>query len=189
MTSGGWCPVKTFNNKMMVGSCSRFQVLREETSGRLIDWISQVRKEAVDAFPFEYQCATLIQSCFRTYRTRKRFLHIKAAIVTIQAVYRGHIGRKLARKARSFEDECERLNHLHHHAVNIQRIFRGYWSRKWRGCHRKLMSYVETVVARSGLVTSVRPDDAPALLSDISAGVVSKSRAAVLSAGKPRAAR
>ena len=106
----------------------------------------------------EEQASTYIQSRWRSYNTRNNFERLKTAVLSIQAGYRGHLGRKRAlcrshlvsSSSQLFSTRkmfigptspdlifpCvqvasdSRLQHFQRAALILQRYWRGHFSRK-----------------------------------------------------------
>lgn len=101
----------------------------------------------------EEQASTYIQSRWRSYNTRNNFERLKNAVLSIQAGYRGHLGRKralcrahLVSSSQLFQcfgptspdlifpctqvASHSRLQHFQRAALVLQRHWRGHFSRK-----------------------------------------------------------
>lgn len=100
----------------------------------------------------ECAAATKIQSVARMRRGRVRYLHVRNCIVSMQRTYRGYMSRR-----RFLDIVCHaRLSHQRavydHFATSIQRVFRGFYSRKWRSDYYSQKRYLQMVEARSQAV-------------------------------------
>mmetsp|Transcript_8301 Transcript_8301/g.34696 ORF Transcript_8301/g.34696 Transcript_8301/m.34696 type:complete len:200 (-) Transcript_8301:280-879(-) len=78
----------------------------------------------------EEQASTYIQSRWRSYNTRNNFERLKTAVLSIQAGYRGHLGRKRALCRSHLVASDSRLQHFQRAALILQRYWRGHFSRK-----------------------------------------------------------
>lgn len=72
----------------------------------------------------------------------------KAAIRKIQQVVRGKGGFKWARHIYQLKLELAAANLRHYHACNIQKVFRAWYSRKYRYSHERRKQYVRHVVQK-----------------------------------------
>lgn len=100
----------------------------------------------------ECSAATKIQSVARMRRARVRYLHVRNCIESMQRTYRGYMSRR-----RFLDIVCmAKLNHqravYNHFATTIQRVFRGFYSRKWRSDFFSQKRYLQMVEARSQAV-------------------------------------
>jgi len=78
----------------------------------------------------EEQASTYIQSRWRTYNTRNNFERLKTAVLSIQAGYRGHLGRKRALCRAHLVASDSRFQHFQRAALTLQRYWRGHFSRE-----------------------------------------------------------
>ena len=97
----------------------------------------------------ECDAATKIQSVARMRRARARYVHVRRCIVAMQRTYRGYGGRKRFLDL-VFEAHQQRQRAIFDHfATTVQRLFRGYYSRKWRSDFYSQKHYLQTVEATS----------------------------------------
>lgn len=78
----------------------------------------------------EEEASTLIQSRWRSYNILDNFEKMKNAVLSIQAGYRGHLGRKRAMCRAHLVASDGRLRHFQRAAIVLQRYWRGHFSRK-----------------------------------------------------------
>lgn len=63
----------------------------------------------------------------------------------IQRVYRGHAGRQRVRQIISLKNEARLLHIYHYYALQVQKSFRGYYSRKYKQDHSSRKKYLKSV--------------------------------------------
>ena len=85
----------------------------------------------------ELQAAVKIEALWRMFKQRKLYLHQKWAVSVIKRVYRGYRTRKSFWKLTSQALALQRRLFFSSLALSIQRIYRGFYSRK------KDLKYIE----------------------------------------------
>lgn len=99
--------------------------LKDAFSGVLLE----KNREAQQSSSREIASATNIQRLFRGNRARVRILIKNKKANEIERVFRGNMGRKKARNAARLKSERRLLSMFHFFAVQLQRVFRGFYSR------------------------------------------------------------
>jgi hypothetical protein len=89
-------------------------------------------REAEKNFIVENNSATSIQRIFRGNRARL-LINLQARAATeIERVFRGHLGRSRARQAATSKVDHRLLSIFNYLAIQLQKIFRGYYSKKYK---------------------------------------------------------
>jgi hypothetical protein len=103
---------------------------------------------ASDHLPKEMAAVIKVQSVYRASNVRKRYHSLLGAVMLIQRVMRGFLGRARTRALRL--DRNRRLNTLffHHCAAVVQKFFRGWWSRRHLHDYYGRRGYLEKVQKR-----------------------------------------
>jgi hypothetical protein len=96
--------------------------------------------------------ATKIQSMARMLRCRKRYLHLRQCILSMQRVYRGYVGRKRFFDHVHGSENVRQRAVFDHFATIIQRHFRGFYSRKWRSDFYSQKRYLQAIEHKSEAV-------------------------------------
>ena len=94
----------------------------------------------------ELKAAVKIEALWRMYRQRKYFLHQQWAVSVIKRVFRGYKTRKNFWKLTSSALSYQRKEFFSSAAVSIQKIYRGYYSRKYLHdfyARKKYLKYIE----------------------------------------------
>jgi len=81
--------------------------------------------------------------------TPVRLPHFRAACCTIQRVYRGHLGRVKSGNAREERAMEQESSVYHYYATVIQRVFNGYYSRKYIHDFFARKAYIESIKEKS----------------------------------------
>lgn len=97
----------------------------------------------------ENMAALRIQRLFRGAFARGVIAEKAAACCQIQRVYRGHLGRVKAGKARSDRQAQQESSIFHYYATAIQRVFNGYYSRKYIHDFFARKAYIESIKQKS----------------------------------------
>lgn len=95
----------------------------------------------------ERLAATAIQAAWRGFVVRKNLATATAAATVIQAGYRGHLGRLRALKQSVEVARALRAAYFGAAATEIQRAFRGYYSRKYVHSFYARQAYLAAVSA------------------------------------------
>ena len=102
--------------------------------------------EAVVAAPHENASAGMIQRLFRGWVARMRIYKKGLAALVIERTFRGHSGRNCWRRNAYARTEHKRLAVFIYFALQLQKTFRGYYSRKYRQNHATRKKYLNDVV-------------------------------------------
>ena len=77
------------------------------------------------------------------------------AATEVERVFRGHLGRIRARNALQDRTEARQICLFQYFAIQMQRSFRGYYSRKYKRNHASRKAYVKTVIDKNNQVLSM----------------------------------
>jgi IQ calmodulin-binding motif len=94
----------------------------------------------------ELGAAVKIEALWRMYKQRKYYLHQQWAVSVIKRVFRGYRTRKNFWKLTHIALAHQRKEFFSYNAVCIQRIYRGYYSRKYLHdfyARKKYLKYIE----------------------------------------------
>ncbi|KAF4684615.1 spermatoproteinsis associated 17, partial [Perkinsus olseni] len=86
---------------------------------------------AEDSYAAETRAAADIQRIFRGAICRFQYERVRRAVEAIQRVYRGHVGRCKVKALRTRERGEQQLAFFNAQAEAIQRVFKGFWSRRY----------------------------------------------------------
>lgn len=117
--------------------------------GSVLDELRVLQAAADDAREDEAFAALRVQRLFRGQRVRARVAVWQAAALFIERVFRGHQGRSRSRAAREEKRRNDHLAVFHYHAVNLQKCFRGYYSRRYYHDFFARKAYLDKIVANS----------------------------------------
>ncbi|KDO29487.1 hypothetical protein SPRG_06026 [Saprolegnia parasitica CBS 223.65] len=92
--------------------------------------LADAQRDAVANAATELAAAICIQRIFRGQRVRASISRMRTAEILIARVFRGHLGRHKAQKARRRRRHLEKQARFHHLARLIQTRYRGYYSRQ-----------------------------------------------------------
>mmetsp|Transcript_63599 Transcript_63599/g.201131 ORF Transcript_63599/g.201131 Transcript_63599/m.201131 type:complete len:332 (+) Transcript_63599:86-1081(+) len=109
----------------------------------------ELTQAAEDARPLEQGAALRIQTKWRSYATRRNLRWLSGKTLVIQRWYRGYLGRLRFKLARKVADHNLRVRFFDIMATEIQRSFRGYWSRKHIHSFYARKAYLEAVMERT----------------------------------------
>jgi hypothetical protein len=70
----------------------------------------------------------------------------------IQRVFRGHLGRSIARNKLKELDEARQLSLFNYLCIQLQKCFRGYYSRKYKHDQNRRKQYCKMLVEQGELV-------------------------------------
>nr|CAG4718488.1 unnamed protein product [Naegleria fowleri] len=114
----------------------------------------EARREAEANRERENNAAVLIQKTYRRWVARNAYLKYRHHVITIQRVFRGYLyGRKLKRQLLADRIKQEREQFYHYCATQIQRIYRGYYVRKYVHNFYKRKEYLEFVQQQNATVS------------------------------------
>ena len=94
----------------------------------------------------ELRAAVKIEALWRMYKQRKNYLHQQWAVSVIKRVFRGYRTRKNFWKLTSNALAYQRREFFSSGAVSIQRIYRGFYSRKYLHdfyARKKYLKYID----------------------------------------------
>ena len=119
------------------------------TRDGVLDELRSLTEAADAARESEDFAALRVQRLYRGQVVRARVARWHAAALFIERVFRGHMGRC---KWRAEAEEKRRTDHLavfHYHAVNVQKCFRGYYSRRYYHDFFARKAYLDKIAASS----------------------------------------
>jgi hypothetical protein len=114
----------------------------------------------------ERRAAVELQRLFRGGRARRRIQRLRDAAVTIQRVQRGHVGRRIAHERRSDVEDARRRALFDYCASQLQKLFRGYYSRRYRHDFFARKRYIRTVLHNSETLRQTLRSHEAALIED-----------------------
>lgn len=97
----------------------------------LMQQLADALRQAERARPREVAAAVAVQSAFRRWSGRRCYLRLWGGVVAIQRVFRGHLGRLVAYRERIAQQKERQSAYYRRQATQIQRVWRGHYSRKW----------------------------------------------------------
>ncbi|KAG5182252.1 hypothetical protein JKP88DRAFT_164883 [Tribonema minus] len=112
----------------------------------LVDEARRRQQERDAAAPQERNAAVSVQRIFRGKRVRDRHKVLNEAVTKIARLFRGHRVRVRAAALMVARREAELQAVFHYHARSIQRLIRGFVSRRTRYCHAKRRAYLAELV-------------------------------------------
>ena len=101
-----------------------------ESKDAFLQLLIEKTTEAEEHRATETNAAVLIQKCFRGHLVRKSLDTLREAAIVIQSCYRMYKGQLRAEEEKRESDRLQRRRYFHLAAVEIQRHWRGYSSRK-----------------------------------------------------------
>ena len=101
-----------------------------EKKDAFLQLLMEKTTEAEEHRVSETNAAVLIQKSFRGYLVRKSLGTLRDAAIVIQSCYRMYRGQLRAEEKKRESDRLQRRRYFHLAAVEIQRHWRGYSSRK-----------------------------------------------------------
>jgi len=93
--------------------------------------------------PKETRFASDIQRLFRGGKSRTRIRGKHFAANEIQRVFRGHRGRKRVKDAARVRAQMQRYHLIQYFVLQIQRVLRGFYSRKYRSNHASRKRFIK----------------------------------------------
>jgi len=109
------------------------------------DFLSRLNSLVNEAAASAEKVAAACANIQRVYRGRvdRAFIAYKAGhATTIQRLFRGHCGRKRSRKAKAGRNERRVFSMFTYFALQLQRSYRGYYSRKYRSNHADRKKFI-----------------------------------------------
>ncbi|KAL0220401.1 hypothetical protein RCL1_000255 [Eukaryota sp. TZLM3-RCL] len=119
---------------------------------RVVDNLFISLRDASSAFPQENSAAAKIQSCWRCRSQRRIFIRLRDNTILLQSYIRGFLGRSYFRKLHQEHIDKSHQELLNRCATLVQRLFRGFYSRKYKGDYYKTKSYLETITRENSKV-------------------------------------
>lgn len=101
--------------------------------------------EASSASDHENFCAIKLQRLFRGWRTRVNIYEKNLAAREIERVFRGHAARLIFRRMGQEKEAARKFAIFQYFALQLQKCFRGYYSRKYRQNHHLRKLYLQNV--------------------------------------------
>ena len=96
--------------------------------------------------------ACAVQRVHRGSVLRKKVYRRHLAATEVERVFRGHVGRKKVRAAKDAQRQ-HRMGHMYmFFAIQLQRCFRGFYSRKYRQNHERRKAMLQEVVDKGEAV-------------------------------------
>jgi len=127
---------------------THFQKLWDKRLNEVYDAYFTSAREAEAARPREYRACVKIQALFRGYSVRKKLFKEMDAAVNIQRVFRGYITRLDYEKKLKEKERKERMAYFDRNATLIQKIWRGYISRKKVHSYYRRKAYILGVMQK-----------------------------------------
>lgn len=93
-------------------------------------------------------CIT-IQKNFRGASSRSKVAFKSRAANEIERVFRGHMGRKQARLNKKIKFNVRQFLLMHFYALQVQRSYRGFYSRKYRANHSKRKEFMKKTLEKA----------------------------------------
>lgn len=123
-----------------------------ESRGKVVDQLFEKKRDAEDQRNKEFLAALKIQCWFRGTKVRAylRFLHYCAT--TIQRHFRGHKGREIYRRIVQEKVTKMRIDFFNKQATLIQKLWRGYYIRKYIYNYYSRKRYLEGVIIKNEAV-------------------------------------
>jgi hypothetical protein len=114
----------------------------------VLDTYFKLQGVAEERRDIEYQAVIKMQSIFRMYRARKRFKVQLRGAVEFQRCIRGYIGRIMFMREQEEKAKLLRMAFFNAQAVVVQRVFRGYISRKYVHDFYARKKYISAIAER-----------------------------------------
>ena len=118
-------------------------------SRQLVQNIFHAAQQADSTWQRDSRAASKIQATFRMHRQRREYLFTKRCAIVLQRVYRGFKGRLRVLEEKIQLAEKRRAQIFHFHARNIQRLFRGFISRKYTNDFCAQKAYIARIALTS----------------------------------------
>ena len=115
--------------------------VREELASR-----KAARDECQD---MERQAAVDIERVHRGAMVRAWKSSMVAASIQVQRVFRGHLGRTKSARALAGAKRDARMGFFHYQASQVQKFFRGYYSRRYYHDFFARKNYIQEVIVKS----------------------------------------
>lgn len=114
-----------------------------------INLFNTYRDESINNINKENQCVIIIQRLFRGTRSRERIRRYKKAAIEIERLYRGHIGRMKFNKQLQLRNDVRKYYLYQYFTLQIQRSFRGYYSRKYKANHSNRKKFIKQTLLQA----------------------------------------
>lgn len=125
-----------------------FQKLWERRISEVYDAYFASAREAEAARPREYEACVRIQAFYRGYASRKLLHKERDAAKNIQRVFRGYMARLEYEQRLKAKEKRERMAFFDRNATVIQKMWRGYYSRKNIHSYYRRKAYIMGVVQK-----------------------------------------
>mmetsp|Transcript_97 Transcript_97/g.207 ORF Transcript_97/g.207 Transcript_97/m.207 type:complete len:443 (+) Transcript_97:157-1485(+) len=102
-------------------------------------------EQADENSALENSSANKLQRLFRGWRTRVNIYEKNLAAREVERVFRGHAARLICHRMRKEKATSRELAQYQYYALQLQKSFRGYYSRKYRQNHHLRKKYLENV--------------------------------------------
>ncbi|KAJ1407590.1 hypothetical protein B484DRAFT_403764 [Ochromonadaceae sp. CCMP2298] len=109
-------------------------------------------REAEEKAPVENYATLSIQRVYRGVVSRENMARKSFKANEVQRVFRGHLGRLQSRQRLSDKQERRQLSLFNYLCIQIQRCFRGYYSRKHKHDQARRREYVRMIVQQGEVV-------------------------------------
>jgi len=131
--------------------------LSATTSG-IIDEVYRRSHDAEENRLTEYLAAVKLQSWFRANRVKAYLRHLNASAVHIQKRWRAYIGRQRYRQKLKEHVFLMKLNAYNCMATQIQKVWRGFYVRKYVFNYYSRKRYLEGLVVKNDIIRSELSD-------------------------------
>jgi hypothetical protein len=105
--------------------------------------------EANDLQTQETNSCITIQKNFRGTSSRSKVSFRSRAANEIERVFRGHMGRKKSRLNNKIKLNLRQFLIMHYFALQVQRSYRGFYSRKYRANHSKRKEFMKQTLEKA----------------------------------------
>jgi len=117
-----------------------------QRSSKFLEVFNETLRDASKNYEKETSAATLIQRVIRGGRSRTSLLKKNYAANEIQRVFRGFLGRVKSSNSLHNKSNNRQLSLFHYLSIQIQKSFRGYYSRKYKHCQAARKKYCRTLL-------------------------------------------
>lgn len=126
---------------------TEFTVLWRNRS-KTLEALAELQRLADESRELETNSGTNIQRLWRGQRMRAVVSRMRTACIQIESIFRGYLGRRVARCQADERDDYEGSAGLHFFAMLCQRSFRGYYSRRYTHDFAARKAYIQSVVEK-----------------------------------------